>query len=258
MRHVSGYGFGLAVTLALFNSSPISSADDAPPTPVVKPGTKTPHADTQPSVIDPPKQPTPQKASQLKACPVFLSGRVTGRYLPSNLTEAQCGDEAPVEISAVGDVALKPAAQVNCRIADAFSDWVEETASSAHALFRQDLREVRIAASYVCRRRNNAPTGKFSEHATMNAVDVSGFVLEDGSDITVFDHWSDEGDVSAGGQGGETHPSTSKGRFLRTIHAKACERFTTVLGPDGDRFHKDHFHFDLGCHGKTCTWRICQ
>ena len=34
-------------------------------------------------------------------------------------------------------------------------------------------------------------------------------------------------------------------RFLKRIHREACSPFTTVLGPDANEDHRDHFHLDL-------------
>lgn len=210
------------------------------------------------------KRPTPSTASRLKACPALVAGRVSGRYLPAVRTPTLCGDEAPLEVTAVDGVALKPAVQLNCRMTGALVDWVASTQSAARALLQKDLSAVRTASSYVCRRRNNAKDGKFSEHATMNALDVSGFELEGGEQITVKDDWREsalaerKANIPRSRQDRYNHPSTSKARFLRAVHADACKNFTTVLGPDGDAHHQDHFHLDLGCHGKTCTWRICQ
>jgi hypothetical protein len=31
---------------------------------------------------------------------------------------------------------------------------------------------------------------------------------------------------------------------LRAMSQAACGPFGTVLGPEADRFHRDHFHFD--------------
>lgn len=36
-----------------------------------------------------------------------------------------------------------------------------------------------------------------------------------------------------------------KDTFLRTVHAGACEIFGTVLGPDANESHHDHFHLDM-------------
>ncbi len=36
-----------------------------------------------------------------------------------------------------------------------------------------------------------------------------------------------------------------EGAFLRKLHAGACGPFTTVLGPEANEAHRNHFHFDL-------------
>ena len=57
------------------------------------------------------------------------------------------------------------------------------------------------------------------------------FVLADGRRITVKDDWS-------GGTAAER-------RFLRVIHESACKRFGTVLSPDYNAAHADHFHVEV-------------
>ncbi len=37
----------------------------------------------------------------------------------------------------------------------------------------------------------------------------------------------------------------ARSRFLRAAHASACTIFGTVLGPEADETHRDHFHVDL-------------
>ncbi|MEM8795089.1 MAG: extensin family protein [Pseudomonadota bacterium] len=244
------------------------------PVPRMKPGQGEEDANPVPSVParkegsqssagrDPASAP-PQilKASQRHACPVLLTGRVKGRYLAPIATAEGCGDAAPVEISEVSGIRIAPPVTLNCRMAVAFVDWVEKVTATSRALFDANLATIRTAASYQCRRRNNKPDGKFSEHATMNAVDISGFVLENALEVSVGKDWpsateTDASEVSLARR--LAHPSTSKQRFLRTVHASGCTGFTTVLGPDADDAHASHFHFDLGCHGAACTFRICQ
>ena len=101
-----------------------------------------------------------------------------------------------------------------------------------------------VGTGYMCRNVNNGKTGNLSFHAFGDAVDVMGFTLEDGRTIDVKTAWP--GTVPDGSQ------------LIRFAHAAACTRFTTVLGPEADAQHQDHLHLDLGCHGKTCTARICQ
>jgi len=42
--------------------------------------------------------------------------------------------------------------------------------------------------------------------------------------------------------------------FLRAVHAAACNEFGTVLGPEANRTHKNHFHVDMAerPHGAIC------
>jgi hypothetical protein len=70
-----------------------------------------------------------------------------------------------------------------------------------------------------------------SEHATANALDISGFVLADGRRITLRAGWN------AGG---------AEARFLRAARDGLCDFFRVVLGPDHNALHADHFHVDQG------------
>jgi hypothetical protein len=35
------------------------------------------------------------------------------------------------------------------------------------------------------------------------------------------------------------------GEFVRKVHDDACNIFGTVLGPEANDAHKDHFHLDM-------------
>ena len=83
-----------------------------------------------------------------------------------------------------------------------------------------------------------------SEHGFANALDVIGFRLADGCAVTLSDDWTD--------------PLASAGRLLRFAHDAGCANFTTTLGLEANALHADHLHLDLGCHGKTCTARLCE
>jgi hypothetical protein len=88
---------------------------------------------------------------------------------------------------------------------------------------------------------NNVDGGFLSEHGHANAIDVSGFVLENGRVLTLEAGW-----------GG----SVAERRFLRAVHRGGCSVFTTVLGPDYDGLHHDHLHLDLARHADH--GRICK
>ena len=44
--------------------------------------------------------------------------------------------------------------------------------------------------------------------------------------------------------------------FLRAIHKAACTVFATVLGPEANRAHKNHFHLDMAVRRHNTT--ICE
>lgn len=52
-----------------------------------------------------------------------------------------------------------------------------------------------------------------------------------------------------------TRAPSPTSRFLKGAHTAACGVFTTVLGPEANNAHKDHFHLDLA----TRKWKnFCQ
>ncbi len=42
-----------------------------------------------------------------------------------------------------------------------------------------------------------------------------------------------------------TRIAQAKSTFLREVHTTACKRFMTTLGPEADKYHRNHFHIDL-------------
>lgn len=40
-------------------------------------------------------------------------------------------------------------------------------------------------------------------------------------------------------------PSKPKERFLRRVHGSACQVFGTILGPEANEAHRNHFHIDM-------------
>ncbi|MGI9364673.1 MAG: extensin family protein [Rhizobiaceae bacterium] len=97
---------------------------------------------------------------------------------------------------------------------------------------------------FVCRRRNNSPTGKISEHAFGNATDWVGFRLDNGGRLAVTD---------------VSRVAPNEAAFLNSVRSAACGTFTTVLGPGSNAAHDRHFHFDLGrSKDRKNPYRICE
>ncbi|MEQ8824902.1 MAG: extensin family protein [Filomicrobium sp.] len=157
-----------------------------------------------------------------------------------------CGAIQPFKMKAAdyGRVSFKPAAVLRCSMVNSVDDWVRNAiAPLAIKHLGSPVVRMRVAASYACRTRNHVFGAKLSEHGLANALDVSAFYLADGRKVTIRRGWR--------GSSGER-------AFLRAVHASACKRFTTVLGPNSDRYHQDHFHVDLARHNKAGTYRVCR
>ncbi len=108
--------------------------------------------------------------------------------------------------------------------------WLEQAVQpAAERLFNQDVQTIEHYGAYSCRRLYGRDEGPWSEHATGNAVDISGFILADGTRVSVLGDWDGE---------------SAKAEFLRTVRDGACSGFSTVLSPDYNAAHADHFHFD--------------
>jgi hypothetical protein len=164
------------------------------------------------------------------------------------IAEGGCGTDVPLLLKHVRGVALDPPATVTCEMAEALHGWVGDVVQpAAKRRLKTRVTAIRVAASYVCRRRNNQKTGKLSEHARANALDMAGFRFAGAGDATVGDGW---GFIPAA-------LGLSKDEsFLDDVRKGACAYFTTVLGPGSDSYHGDHFHVDA-IHRRG-GYRICH
>ena len=148
-------------------------------------------------------------------------GRVPGRI-------GGCGVEDAVRVRSVSGVTLSQQSVMDCGTARALKTWVEGSAKPALGRKGGGLVGLKVAAHYACRTRNNRKGARISEHGKGRAIDISGFTLQNGTTVSVLEGWNAR--------------STSKA--MRRMHQGACGPFGTVLGPNADRYHRDHFHFD--------------
>ena len=139
---------------------------------------------------------------------------------------ALAGDRASLQLGNIGPV--------TCDVSQAFAGWARFGADrAAQQILGSPLKRIETFGSYSCR--NVAGSARRSGHATAAAIDISGFVLEDGRRITVKGSW----------RGG----SSAEKQFLRTVQHSACKRFDTVLGPEYNAAHEDHLHLEGVLHG---------
>jgi len=189
-------------------------------------------------------EPEPARIYQ-QACPAVLQGRVVATMQPP-IAENQCGTVSPYLVTAVmangREIELSSPATMNCGMATGLADWAESIAGNIEATTDSTLASFETSTSYFCRPRNGVAGADTSEHGFANALDVTALVLEDGTRIGVLEDWDDD----------------VLGQTLRYTHGAACNIFTTVLGPEANALHENHFHFDLGCHGSQCRSRLCE
>jgi hypothetical protein len=121
---------------------------------------------------------------------------------------------------------------MTCPLAANFTAWAKHAVRpAAKKYLGSDVIKIETMGTYNCRNVNGGRSGKLSEHAFGNAVDVSAFILADGRRVSVLSGWNGKADERA---------------FLRRLHESACKRFGTVLGPNYNAAHANHFHFDMG------------
>jgi hypothetical protein len=163
---------------------------------------------------------------------------------PSVAGPGQCGGADLVSLRAVRladghEIAIEPPAVLRCEMAESLAAWVRDEVAPRFAARGSALTAVRQADSYTCRNRDNAKTGRISEHAHGNALDISSFVTADRRSIAPTD--------------------VNEPKALReALRETACRRFTTVLGP-GEPAHDTHIHLDVleRTHGyRICSWDV--
>jgi len=156
-----------------------------------------------------------------------------------------CGVKKPLKVKALADgtITIGPTATIGCPMTAALERWVQDAVQpAALAWFGVPVSEIKQISDYSCRRRNNARKGKLSEHAFGNALDIAGFQLIDGRNVTVLKGWKG---------------TKNERGFLREVFAHGCRQFKTSLGP-GVKYHADHFHFDLAHHNSAGTSQYCR
>ncbi len=141
-----------------------------------------------------------------------------------------CGIDYPVKLSELsGDIAMKPAATLSCRMALQVAKWTKyELGPSTRRRYFTGVKAIHQGSSYSCRKINGSRN--MSEHAKGNALDIMRIELDSGKDIGVVK----KGFFSFREKG-----------LLNNVRADACDYFSTVLGPGYNYDHRNHFHFDI-------------
>ena len=149
-----------------------------------------------------------------------------------------CGISPHVSVTRLGAARLAPL-NTQCAIAARLYLWHRHDLDhAARKHLGSPVARIRHFGSFSCRRMRTSSgrSSRWSQHATANAVDIAGFVLADGRQIRMSD-WQGTGPKAA---------------FLRAARDGLCRWFNTVLSPDYNALHADHFHADMG------RWPVCR
>jgi len=211
----------------------------AVPIPVAKPGTlkNLPHAVVSLAVVP---------NDEYAACLQDLEASGAEFERPFHVEEEGCTLEGAVVLISVptpsGRVLLPGRPKMLCPFAVKFTRWLNEVgAPIVVQRLGSPLVAIQTGSGFVCRNRVGGSLSKISEHARGNALDLMRFDLKDKHRITV-----------------EEMPNGTSSVALSGLRTSACGYFTTVLGPGSNAAHKNHLHFDLGQHGKSGKYRICE
>lgn len=166
--------------------------------------------------------------------------------IPDVIREDSCGYADGVRFAPGGSrrIDLLPGnVGTSCPVAAALAVWewnVVQPAAQKH--FGTRVSAIEHYGSYSCRRIAGRGDGAMSEHSTADALDISAFRLADATRITVKNDWNGD---------------PARAAFLREVRDGACRLFSTVLSPDYNQAHQDHFHFDQAERGEM-SWRACR
>ena len=166
----------------------------------------------------------------------FEASGITVARVPDRASDEDCPILDAMRLAGFGPALVPTGPVATCGLAASWAIFAEHALQpAARAHLGQPVARVRHLGTYACRDVRGG--SRRSQHASANALDVAGFVLADGREVSVLRDWDDDG---------------PRGAFLRAARDGACGTFGAVLGPDYNAAHRDHFHLDRG------PWRTCR
>ncbi|MCP4403464.1 MAG: extensin family protein [bacterium] len=161
--------------------------------------------------------------------------KITFTRIPNRVEENGCALKNVVKVSRSGEIGYNHPFPATCSLLRSLNSFEQKIVQPlAKKYFKQSVARVNHFGSYNCRPMRGYHA-LLSEHAYANAIDISSFQLADGTLVSVQRDWKKSG---------------KKSEFLHAIAKKACSVFQTVLTPNYNTLHRDHFHVDNGFLGK--------
>lgn len=146
-------------------------------------------------------------------------------------TQGDCPLASPLRVTRFGDVQLSSSFLASCPLALSSAMYVHQRAvPTAAQIMGSQLTRIDHVGSYACRNIYNREQARRSEHATADALDISGFRFANGQHITVRKGWNESG---------------ARGQVMRALFNQSCHFYGNSLGPDYNAAHADHFHLGM-------------
>jgi hypothetical protein len=159
--------------------------------------------------------------------------RLEYRRLDDRKISEGCGVESRTEIRR-SRIPYSAGFESTCALAASLYWYEQRLEVLAEEYLGSGIARIEHFGTYACRNIYGRANARRSAHATAEAIDIAGFRLEDGREISILTHWSSTGPA---------------GIFLREARDEACRFFGPVLSPDYNRAHANHFHLEVGGYG---------
>ncbi len=179
-----------------------------------------------------------QLAGDKPACLALFDGSdLSVTPIDDRETAPNCGYVDAVTLESMTGSYAPGTVKLACPLAAALAIWETNVVQpAAMRTLGSPVTQIDNFGTYSCRRMYGAESGRWSKHATAEAIDIAGFRTADGQRISLAADWGTDSDAGA---------------FLEEIRTKGCDVFGTLLGPDYNAAHADHFHLQATGFG-TC------
>lgn len=211
MKSTVGFGFGLLIAAAAFvqpatelRAAPADSKKAATQqkgknlkSTTSKKGDKS-KSETKPEAAEQAK-PIPKEwsvekiAEERQLCEQILATIDVIAIPETSFRKGACGAPAPIRLVAIGkspQVALSPPALMTCRLASALHRWTtQDLQRLAQKHLKDEIIRIEVMSDYSCRRAYGRKSGRLSEHALANALDIRGFSTRSGKVVRLLSSW---------------------------------------------------------------------
>lgn len=184
---------------------------------------------------DPPGWITQFKLRRLSPeyCATLLA-QANQQRLISSVAVADSQGECPlrnvVRVKNFGAVKLSSSFLASCPLALSSALFVKQQAQPlAERFMGSTITRIDHYGSYACRNIYHRQNARRSEHASAEALDISGFRLANGRQVTVLKGWRQP----------QTQP------WLRAMLSASCGYYGNGLGPEYNAAHANHFHLGM-------------